>query len=150
MLKNFMLKFLRLRRFFKPASLLHSLDVKLHEVRSKSAWFSPCSLGALCVGSRSHAADGDIVQLNITRNSKAKSNLYNDLRNISKTNAYPHPPGSLTMYVLIKDLQRSGVHVCANKGLSGSHFRKSHKFKILNSRRRQQISQRRSHQLVTK
>ena len=23
------------------------------------------------------------------------------------------------MYVLIKDLRRSGVHVCANKGLSG-------------------------------
>jgi hypothetical protein len=31
----------------------------------------------------------------------------------------PHPWGSLTMCVLIKDLQRSGVNVCANKGLSG-------------------------------
>jgi hypothetical protein len=28
------------------------------------------------------------------------------------------PQGSLAMCVLIKDLRRSGVHVCANKGLS--------------------------------
>jgi len=36
----------------------------------------------------------------------------------------PPPRGSLTMCVLIKDLRRSGVYVCANKGLSPKRIAK--------------------------
>jgi hypothetical protein len=35
------------------------------------------------------------------------------------TSYVPPPLPSLTMYMLIKDLQRSGTHMCANKRLSG-------------------------------
>jgi hypothetical protein len=38
-----------------------------------------------------------------------------------RKNSYPHPRGSLTMCVLIKDLRRSGVQVCANKRLSSKN-----------------------------
>ena len=38
------------------------------------------------------------------------------------------PRGSLAMYVLIKDLQRSGVHVCANKELTSSQGENHRRF----------------------
>src|ERR1019366_2751864 len=38
------------------------------------------------------------------------------------------PGGSLVMCVLIKDLRRSGVYVCANKGFTGSKSRRPSAF----------------------
>src|ERR1019366_4870927 len=57
------------------------------------------------------------LQLNITRNFRAKSNPHNHLRTLSKTNDDPLPPGVCSYVWQIKDLQRSGVYVLQIKDL---------------------------------